>query len=335
MSWSLTGLREMELWAAKLWKQLNDEIWWKNWISTDENNIIQKKTELTTSKGYKIIFGLQPRITGAGVTGDAMLEGSEDSMAFYGDSVTIQQYRNAVVWPGAYWVQKVPFDVKKSMTTALRVWGHEKHDGLFFSAFLSSFSQTNNVTVGQEGTSIAYVPKTLGDDNLLSIGFLRKLPYLAKSFRIRPVLSGGRKYYVFLMHDQAAYELQASHSTTLQTWYQTMLYARERDKDNPLFTGGLGMVGGGDRSVVLHSHNNANLRGIGTTTYPVTACYSLLLGAQAGLYAVAEESWLTEKKFDYGNKYGLATGFMVGVRKSMFNGAEYGCMRVMHYSPPL
>lgn len=328
MAWSLSGLKEMEAWATKLWKQLNNEIWWRDWISDDESNIVQRKTDLTTQKGGKIHFGLLPRLTGVGKTADATLEGAEEDMTIYGDSVSIQQYRHAVVWPGAYWVQKVPFDVKDSMNTALTIWGEEKLDGLFFSALAGAHTGTNRLTVGD--TSPIH---SLGATNELTLTTIRKLPFLAKAARIRPVNRRGRKYYVFLMHDQAAYRLQSAYSTSAQSWYDTMLRARDRDPDNPLFAGGLGMVAGGDRAVILQSHDNANLKG--TTTASDVACLSYILGAQSLLYGVAVEPWLTEKKFDYGNKYGLATGFMCGVRKAKFNADEYGVYKVVHWAPAL
>ena len=303
----------MEHWAKKLIKQLNDDFWFRDWSSTGEENILQRKTDLTAAPGHNIHFGLLPRLTGAGKTGDTSLEGNEESMTFYGDTVSVQQYRHAVVWPGMYYVQKIPFDTKSAMNTALRIWAQEKYDGIMFSALESS--PTHVLTVGGY---LAETSMTLTNSEL-DIATIRKLPYLAKQQRIRPVKSRGRDYYVLLMHDQASLRLQQQASTNSQTWYQTMLYARERDSDNPLFSGAMGMVGSAAGSVLLHTHDNANLKG--STTAVTRVCYNLLLGARAGLLGGAAEPWLTEKKFDYGKRDVLATGFMIGCMNAQFGTA--------------
>lgn len=326
-----SGWEQKKLWETILWKEAQNEIWWKNWMGASANNIIQKKTDLEAQKGYKIAFGLQPRLTSTGLTASGTtksneLEGNEENMTFYGDSVSIDHWRHAVKNAGKFNTQKQAFDAKVAMKDALKIWVAEKMDGLFFSTM--NTSPTHVLTVGGDTTNGVSASNFAATNELL-LTHIRKLPYLAKTQRIKPLRIGGRNYFVLLMHDQVAYQLQQKYSTTVQTWYDTMVRAKERGENNPVFSGALGVVGGGGASIILHNHDNANLRADTTST---AACYSLLLGQQAGLYAVAQEPTWTEKLFDYDDKLGVATDFMSGVKKAQFNSDDFGVYSVRSYA---
>lgn len=334
-NFALSGWKEVELWAKTLWTELNNELWWKDKIGDGITNVVQRKTDLQAAKGHKILFGLRPRLTSSGqkaaqtnYTRKDELEGKEEDMTFYGDSVTISYYRHAVKHPGQFYVQKVPFDVKFNMKEALKVWAVEKLDGLFFTAFAGgNFNQSHIVTIGGNQAPGSMSLAT----NELTIADIRKLPILARQKRINPIKIGGRNYYYLLMHDDAAHRLMSKYSTNSQSWYEMMLQARERAPGNPLFQGAMGIIGGVGAGVILDRHDNANL--FGTTSGP--ECYSLLLGAQAGLYAVAKPTSWTEKLFDYDDKLGIATGFMVGIKMATFNDDQHGAMSIRHYAPQI
>jgi hypothetical protein len=218
------------------------------------------------------------------------------------------------------------------MKEALKVWASEKLDGLFFTAFTGSgFTASHVVTISALSTKHTAGNLSLAN-NELTLADIRRLPINARQKRINPIRMGGKNYYYLLMHDDAAHKLMSRYSTNAQSWYETMLHARERSGGNPLFGDGkLGIVSGVGAGVILDRHDNANL--FGTTSGP--ECYSLLLGAQAGLYAVAKPTTWTEKLFDYDDKLGIATGFMVGIKMAKFSTDIHGALSVRHYAPRL
>src|SRR5258708_19462695 len=86
--------------AVKLWsKRLNVEVLKNTWIGRfmgpPTSNIIQIKDETSKSAGDKITYGLRMQLTGAGVVGDGTLEGMEESLTTFNDSVFINQLRHA------------------------------------------------------------------------------------------------------------------------------------------------------------------------------------------------------------------------------------------------
>ncbi len=333
MAITLTGWNNAKVWEKMLWTEANDELWWKNWISDDKSNIFERNTDLTKQQGEKIEFGLLPRVTDEGVTNDTAMEGSEQSMTFYGDDVTITQYKQAVINTGNYKSQIIPFNDLFAMKEALKVWAAERLDGLFFTAFDAGteYNTTNNIlTVDASTTKATAGSMTLAKNELL-LADIRKLPFYARQRRINPLRIKGKNYFVFLMHDDAAGRLQSVDPSNTQSWYQSMLHAQERSGGNPLFEGAMGVVGSSYAGVILHSHNNTAL--FGTTSGP--ECYSLLLGAQAGIYGLAQPVDWTQKLFQYDKQVGVQAAFMCGVGRSIFNTEEHGVISVRHYAPQL
>ncbi|NIS72272.1 MAG: DUF4043 family protein, partial [Proteobacteria bacterium] len=93
-------------WAKDCWVEARPKIFWNKFMGSGEDYIIEEKNELKTEKGDKITFGLLMNLSGAGVTGDSAMEGSEEALTFYDDSVTIDQIRNAVRLDGAVTEQR-------------------------------------------------------------------------------------------------------------------------------------------------------------------------------------------------------------------------------------
>ena len=86
--------------AVKLWsKRLNVEVlkttWATKFMGASSSSIIQVKDETSKSAGDKITYGLRMQLSGTGVLGDGTLEGQEESLTTYSDSVVINQLRHA------------------------------------------------------------------------------------------------------------------------------------------------------------------------------------------------------------------------------------------------
>lgn len=61
-------------------------------------------------------------------------------------------------------------------------------------------------------------------------------------------------------------------------------------------------------------------------------------GAQAAVLAVGQDSspsemsWV-EEKFDYGNKLGVSAGMIYGIKKTVFNSADFATIVLSGYAP--
>ena len=145
--------------------------------------------------------------------------------------------------------------------------------------------------------------------------------------KIQPLRINGANHYVMFVHPWQAYDLKQN-----ATFAQARREADVRGKENPLFTGSLGIWDGVvikeheyvpflDASVALHSFRGP---AVGTDFY-VDAFRALLCGQQAAVFAQASDTmgWV-EETFDYKNKVGFATGIIGGIQKIAFNSKEYG-----------
>jgi N4-gp56 family major capsid protein len=90
-----------------------------------ENNIFQHVTDLEKKKGDNITVSLVTRLTGAGVTGDNTLVGTEENLGNYADTITIDQLRHAVK-VGAHEQRKTEIDILDAGRFMLIKWSMDQ-----------------------------------------------------------------------------------------------------------------------------------------------------------------------------------------------------------------
>jgi hypothetical protein len=88
-----------------------------------------------------------------------------------------------------------------------------------------------------------------------------------------------------------------------------VLYAEERGKENPLFTGAIQGYWDGV-AIFINDHIIYN------ATY-TSARRGLFLGAQAGMLAWGEGPYAGEQDYDYGRKKGISISMLWGFKKSV------------------
>ncbi len=86
----------VKLWSKKLSVEVLKETEIADYIGEDENSLWQLKTETSKGAGDKITHGLRMQLTGPGIQGDGTLEGNEEQLTTYSDSIYIDQLRHAV-----------------------------------------------------------------------------------------------------------------------------------------------------------------------------------------------------------------------------------------------
>ena len=121
---SVTANLVPSLWAKQLWKDVQDEMFWTThgFVGEGPSFPIQKLTQLKKEPGDTIKFGLTVKLSGAGKTGDDTLEGYEEAITSYDESVTVNQIRNAVRLAGKFEEQQACYDMRADAKEKLKIW---------------------------------------------------------------------------------------------------------------------------------------------------------------------------------------------------------------------
>jgi N4-gp56 family major capsid protein len=358
---TIDALRQ-ELWAKELLDDVIKDVGnIMRFMGPDANNIVQVSRELQNSKGDAETFGLVARLDGDGVAGDDELEGNEESMLSYSEQVAIDQIRNAVRLKGKLDNQKVVYDQIAKAKDVLRIWMKEFIARQIFlklgGVTNTTLTDTNGVTIGTRATW-SNTPDFIPDADTAYTGtrsrYLNAGGVSAASMttshtmtldvvvdavtkaklanpKIQPITGEGEDFYVMYLHPLCARDIRKS-----SDWKTAVENAKARSDNNPVFRGALGFwanclllenefVPWLDVSVAGNS-----FRGAATgTNYAVDTAANLLCGRQAVLMAEASGAeGLVLQDFDYKNKEGVASSFIGGLQKAMFNSLEFGVIQV-------
>jgi len=358
---SIDALRP-ELWSKQLYADVIDGLYFKEigLMGEGENFIIQTKTELQKEPGDTVTVGLTAKLTGNGVDGDEELEGNEEAISAYSDSFSIDQKRFAVRLKGRLDEKKNSFNMRTDAKSKLTIRLQEFVERQVFLK-LAGVTNTSLVDINGVAYSVGaawsntptFIPdadeaagfgsryicaNTNGTDALTSTDLLTptliskaRIKAMLSSPKIQPLRIDGRDHYVMWIHPWQAYDLRND-----AQFAQAQREAGERGKTNPIFTGALGVWD----SVIIYEHEYVpfldisvagnSFRGAASgTDCAVDAFRALLCGRQALAWVTAQNDngWV-EKKFDYDNKTGFATGMIGGIDKVMFNSKEYGVIAV-------
>lgn len=314
--------------------------------SGDMNRPIQLISELTADeRGASAIINLIQDLQGDGQVDDDVMEGEEESLVNETLEIRLSQLRNAVKNKGKMSEQKTVLRFRQQVRDKLGYWWGDKVDELAFltvagiayslkldgspragsklprlafNADITAPSANRKLYAGGVATSTA----TLTATDTMSWNDLVRARAFAERRRIKPLKMNGRDYYIVCLTPEAMKDLK------LDDDYKTAVAnAGARGEKNPLFTGMAADVDG----LLLYSHNKVpNTRGTAATgkygaSGTVEGAQCLMLGAQAlGFARIGEAEWNESDNRDYGNKYGVAYGQIIGMRKSIFNSIPDG-----------
>ncbi|HYH17877.1 MAG TPA: N4-gp56 family major capsid protein [Azospirillum sp.] len=345
----------VKLWSRKLMSEAIKATWFSKFIGTSANSIVQIKSETSKDSGDKVTFGLRARLRGAGVQGDATLEGNEEALTTYDDNVIIDQMRHAVRSKGKMSEQRVPFNVRDEAKEGLKDWFAERLDVWFFNQLAGYTAETRTLFTGNQavvapdayhrifaGTGNA-ADEDLADTDLFSLSLIDKAVELANTLDhetaeglvpLRPLRMDGEDKYVMFLHDYQVTDLRTTTSTGQWLDIQKAAMAGGQVSKNPIYTGALGEYNG----VILHKANRVP-KGVHSSTGAAidTVRRAVLCGAQAAAMAFGQGGSLnkmdwTEELFDYGNQLGVAAGMIAGLKKTRFNDRDFGTIVVSTYA---
>ena len=348
--------------AAKKWSaslavdQAKKSYFERKFIGTDQNSVIQRKTELETEAGDTISFDLSVQLRGEHTTGDSRLEGREENLRFYTDQVMIDQARKAVSAGGAMTRKRTVHNLRQIARDRLGDYWSRFMDEMIFM-YLSGARGINqdflfplgyaghasnsfqapdagHILYGGDATSKA----TITNADIMTRELIERATVKATMLQAQdtenanmvPVKMDGEERYVCLMSPFQEHDLRVSEGSG---WLEIQKAAAAAEgRNNPIFKGSLGMI----NNTVLHSHRNAIRFGDYGTGNNLPASRALFMGAQAGVVAYGTTGGMRftwkEKMKDFDNEPAVASGAIFGMKKTRFNGRDFGVLSLDTYA---
>jgi N4-gp56 family major capsid protein len=308
------------------------------YMGTTMGAMIQVREDLTRKAGDTVVFPTVRRLIGAGVTGNAILEGNEEILNARSLNLTVSAFRHAVAvsdWDE----QKSVIDLREAAREALMVWELEKMrndiitsleamtaDGnVQVSYAAATAAQRNawmvnnadrvlfgasksNAVSGVMATALLTINNTAGKMTAAEVTLAKRIARTA-SPRIRPIsVNDDEEWFVMFMPSLPFRDLMND-----PVIINTLQYAWDRGRDNPLFTAGDLIYNGGIIRVVPEM---PVIAGAGAGGIDVAA--SVLCGAQALGVAWAQRMKSTTNTRDYGFMHGVGIQEMRGIGKLRF-----------------
>ena len=343
----------VQRWSNSLAHEAEKLQYFRKFMGKGDDALIKIKTELSKKAGEKIIFALRMKMSGDGIEGDNVIEGTsaEEALTFYDDSLFIDQRRKGTKSKGKMSEQRVPYSMRKEGRDALAIWwaedydeqimmylgGHRGLDTSFHAPAVYTGRANNTITApnaanviyGGDATGLADIAAT----DKMKLSIVERLVAKVETLdpMIQPVRFQGENKRILLMHTFQAYDLRTSISQG--DWLE--IHKAVDSKTSPLYQNALGEYAG----MILHKHRNV-LRfsaAIGGCAAGITAARALCLGAQAGMIAWGADSkpsrytW-NEETDDRGNALVVTAGAIYGVKKTRFNSKDFGIIAVDTYN---
>ena len=343
-------------WDAEFYREYIRANRFARYQGTDANAVIQLKEQLTKKPGDAITISLVKALSGAGVTGNTLLEGQEEAVSNYGQSVSIGAYRNGIALT-EWEEQKTAMALRAEAKPLLKEWAMDLNrdkviaalasvqataggsivaygsateaqkdawldlntDRIMFGALGSNLKQTAPAggATNDHSASLAEIDAT--DDKLTySVVSLAKRKAKMANPIIRPIrVNDDEEWYVMFAPSYAFRDLKASLATINQN-------AEVRGKQNPLFTDG-DLVW--DGVVIREVPEIAVLADVGAgASVDVAPCY--LCGAQAVAHVIGQRWASKTEERDYGFVNGIAIQGFFGTEKLFYNGKQHGVVTV-------
>lgn len=336
----------VKVWAKKLYREALKSTWYAKFMGETTDSLLQVKNELSSGAGDRITVGLRMQLTGDGVQGDGTLEGNEEALQTYSDNLFIDQLRNAVRSAGRMTDQRIPWSIREEAMAGLRDWWANRFDQSMANQLCGYTPQTdtrytgNQATIAPSSGNILVQGHGTGPESgitssdTFNLNLLDRAVATAKTLTpmIRPVKVNGDDMYVALLHPYQVYSLRTNTSTGQWLDIQKAAMTGGEIDDNPIFTGALGVY----NNVILFEDTRVSPC-VSAGAAIANTRRAVFCGAQAGTMAFGQKNrdqqadWV-EELFDYGNQLGVSAGFIYGLKKTVFNSADFGTIVLSTYA---
>jgi N4-gp56 family major capsid protein len=323
---------------------------------------VQEKIELENEAGDTISYDLSMQLRQRPIEGDARLEGKQENLKFYTDTMMIDQMRGGVSGGGRMTRKRTLHDLRAIAKARMAEWWGRVIDELHFM-YISGARGVNpefiyettyagfagnpllapdsgHLIFGGDSPNQATSAATITSTDTMTRDTIERATVRAKMLnaininqvRIQPIRLNGEDHYVTVMSPYQEYSLRQDLGGAGWLDVQKAAAAAE-GRNNPIFMGSLGML----NDVVLHSHENViqfNNYGAGAN---LPACRALFMGAQAAVVAYgnsgngARYNWV-EETLDLGNEIVIGSDLIWGIKKCRFNGYDFGVIALDTYA---
>lgn len=335
-------------WARTTWKSMRDKMFIKNICGVGENQPIHKITELTpTEFGDRCIIRLIGELEEDGQVGDGPREGYEEGLGESSQIITIDLLNHGIKEKGKMTEQRSATKTREVARDRLAYWLANRADQLAILT-LSGIGYEYNLDGTLRGNNsklknLAFAADvtapstkrclTWNGSNLLGAGdsgfgtgaitssYVPKYKMVVdagaymRTHRIKPLMSGGKEYYLMLVHPLTYATLKMD-----DKFQNALVNAGQRGDSNPWFTGADVTVDG----MIIKQHNLIfNTLGAASGSKwgaagAVNGTRTLVLGAQAlGMADLNVGDWV-EKLFEYDSQWGINVDKMFGFLKPKF-----------------
>ena len=315
-----SGLTPVQ-WSEEFYQEYLRDNQFSPYFGTDMNDMIQLKTDLTRKPGDSVVFAAVRSLVGAGVTGNTVLEGNEELLNARSLKVPVGVIRHAVAvtdWDR----QKSVIDILDAARPALKNWADNKlrsdiiislgavtADGDVQIPYSSAsaaqrntwlvnnsdrvlFGASKSNNTGVYATSLTNIDNTADKMTAAQLSFAKRIARTANP-KIRPIrISGEEEWYVVFVPSLVFRDLMND-----PTIINSMQYAWDRGRNNPLFTSGDILWNGLIVREIPELPVTPDVGAGGT----VDAAASYLCGAQALGIAWAERTSVITNERDYGS----------------------------------
>ena len=326
----------VQQWDDQYFTQYLNQNWFKKFMGTGTNSVIQVKEELTKKPGDKVNVTLVNRLTGEAKGASETLEGNEEDLSTRSFGITVREYSHAVKF-SKFEEQKTAINLRMAHKDTLMDWNMELDrdniidamgsiNGVLYAsaseaqkdAWLTDNADRvlfgavkSNASSNDHSAALANIDTT--NDKLTpdAITLMKRMAKQANP-RIRPIRPktsiGGSDGYVLLAPTEMVRDLAAN-----STFSQANRDAGLRGDTNRLFTGADYIF---ENVHIYEIEDLPSLGAVGASSAVVRPCY--MLGAQALGMAWAMRPQTVEEEFDYKRKMGIAIKQWYKVEKLRF-----------------
>lgn len=336
----------VKLWSKMLARETIYKTYWRRFMGSSDTAIIQRISDLEKNRGDEIRYDLLNQMTQYGVTGDNPIKGFEEALVYNQDTIKIDQRRIAHAFRTMS-QQRTVHDLRRDARRNLSDRFATILDEFMFSYLAGTAGDANPALTtalgaGHAGNALT-APDAAHVDADTSV-FDADVIELAneKAVTVEPLMRPntveGEEVYVMVIHPHNLYDLRTS--VTPGDWKDSVAQAGPRGLSNPLFTYATLKWA----NVLIH----VTPRIPRLLSASPDVAYTLFLGAQAGCIAFGNAysrlrqgvmgqenvfSWF-EDTDDYGNEMGVAAGAIFGIKKTVFDGVDFGVIRFDRDSNP-
>jgi N4-gp56 family major capsid protein len=338
-----------KLWAKKLTAEALKETFFGKFMGSSPNSMIHMKNEVSKGPGDKVTFGLRMQLSGDGVTEGQVLEGNEESLTTYADSILINELMHAVRVKNETSIdaQRVPFNLRDEAKDGLKDWFSGRFDQVMFYHLAgytpitdARYTGNNSITAPSTNRKVFTTGSTdaavaADSTKTFNLTLIDKCVEKAKVSTplIRPIKVDGEDKFLMFIHPYQTYDLRTSTSTGQWLDIQKAALMGGQAGKSPIYTGALGEYNG----VVLHESTRVPT-GVTAGASEANTRRAIFCGAQAGAIGFGQKfteganyKWV-EDLFDYERELGVSAQTIWGIKKTVFNSEDFGAITATSYA---